>query len=153
MTAFQRGERALAQRRLDDALTAFSCALNEAKSLGERARALNKRGVAMIGLQRRSEAEEAFRAALELLPAHAPSLVNLGNLALEEGRIEVALARYDEAIKAAGDYAPAYHNKAAALKQAGRIAEAVRARRTATRLEITPPGNLRALFFREYSKR
>jgi lipoprotein NlpI len=101
----------------------------------ERAFLLNKRGVARIGKGALQAAREDFDAALELAPAHAPALTNLGNLLLEQGDVDGAIARYHAAIAADREYAIAYLNLGVAYKKSGRIAEGVRALREAQRLE------------------
>lgn len=127
---------ALRRREFASAETAFSQFLaGEHLSLGERAFLLNKRGVARIGLERRELAQADFEAALEIKPAYAPALANLGNLLLEEGKVDAAIARYESAIRADREYAIAYLNLSVAYKRTGRIAEAVRALRQAQRLE------------------
>ena len=101
----------------------------------DRAFLLNKRGVARIGLDLRALARADFLAALGAVAGYAPALTNLGNLLLEEGDLDGALARYRQAITADRDYALAYLNLGVAEKQAGRLAESVRALRQAERLE------------------
>ncbi len=101
----------------------------------ERAFLLNKRGVARVGLQAKELARADFTAALEASPGHAPALTNLGNMLLEEGQIDAAIASYERAIAGDRAYANAYLNLGVAFKRAGRLAEAVRALRDALRLE------------------
>ncbi|MFY9666082.1 MAG: tetratricopeptide repeat protein [Candidatus Cybelea sp.] len=101
----------------------------------ERAFLLNKRGVARVGLQVPQLARADFVAALEAFPAHAPALTNLGNMLLEEGQVDAAIASYERAIAGDREYANAYLNLGVAYKRAGRLAEAVRALRDAQRLE------------------
>ncbi len=111
----------------------------------ERAFLLNKRGVARIGMGATQEARADFDAALDLQPSHAPALTNLGNLLLEEGDVEGAIARYRAAIAADREYAIAYLNLGVAYKRSGRIAEGVRALREAQRLEQKARKEARAL--------
>lgn len=128
--------RALDRHDFERAVGAFDELLaSEELAPGERAFLLNKRGVARIGLEEREPARADFDAALHLRPDYAPALTNLGNLLLEEGNVDMAIARYQSAIAADGDYAVAYLNLSVAYKRAGRIAEAVRALRRAQRLE------------------
>jgi tetratricopeptide (TPR) repeat protein len=101
----------------------------------ERAFLLNKRGVASIGLKEREKAAADFCAALEAVPRFAPALANSGNLLLEDGDVDGAIARYEEAVAADEGYAVAFHNLGVAYKRAGRFGDAVRAMRTAMRLE------------------
>jgi lipoprotein NlpI len=100
-----------------------------------RAFLLNKRGVARLSLQAPQLARADFVAALEAFPGHAPALTNLGNMLLEEGQVDAAIASYERAIAGDREYANAYLNLGVAYKRAGRLAEAVRALRDAQRLE------------------
>lgn len=122
------GECAQALRRLDDLL--------EDKTLlpKDRAARLNKRGVALVSLHRRDEALRAFEDALASEPRYAPALVNIGNLHLESGELEPAVARYQAAIAADDRYGPAHHNLAIAYKRMGRTADSVRELRRAAKL-------------------
>ncbi len=62
--------------------------------------------------------------------------MNIGNVALEDGRIDDALARFDAAIALDPDYPEAHHNRGVALRRLGRRRDAVRALRRATVLEL-----------------
>jgi tetratricopeptide (TPR) repeat protein len=123
-----RGEYAEALRRLDALLD------DEKLTSQDRAVRLNKRGVALVGLHRRDEALRAFEDALAILPRYAPALVNIGNLHLESGELEPAVARYQAAIAADDRYGPAHHNLAVAYKRMGRTADSVRELRRAGKL-------------------
>ncbi len=96
---------------------------------------LNKRGVARIGLQQPGGARADFEAALELNPSFAPAIANLGNLQLEAGDLDGAIAAYERAIACDTDCAVAYFNLGVAYKRRGRVADGVRALRQAQRLE------------------
>jgi len=113
----------------------ISALLEGAVSADDRAFLLNKRGVARIGLRLRDDACADFAAALECQANFAPALSNLGNLLLEEGRVDDAIVHYEAAIEADPEYARAYVNLAAAQKRAGRYDDAVRALRRGHRLE------------------
>ena len=101
----------------------------------ERAFLLNNRGVARVAVAARDAARDDFTASLACVPRYAPALTNLGNLFLEDGEIDAAIARYEEAIAADAAYSLAYVNLGAAYKRAGRFAEAVRVLRQAQRLD------------------
>ena len=116
----------------EEALTAL---LDGEDAAERRAFILNKRGVARIALERREHAAADFDAALDARPAYAPALTNLGNLLLEAGDAPAAIARYEAAIAADPEYAVAHLNLGVAYKRVGRIAEGVRAWRTAQRLK------------------
>ena len=123
-------------RRAADELTGLlDDAQSEPPSPTERAFLLNKRGVAWMGLSDRERARTDFAAALECAGAYAPALTNLGSLLFEDGDVDGAIARYEDAVAADADYAVAYHNLGVAYKRAGRVDDAVRAMRRAMRLE------------------
>lgn len=105
----------------------------------DRAFLINKRGVARIGLQRPELARADFEQALQIKGSHAPALTNLGNLLLEEGDVEGAIARYRAAIEYEPEYPIAHLNLSVAYKRSGRRAEAVRELRAAQRLELRRP--------------
>lgn len=114
----------------------FSALLaQERLSSAERAFLVNKRGVARVGLQLRELARADFEEALRIKTLHAPALTNLGNLLLEDGDLEGAIARYRSAIDADPQYPIAHLNLSVAYKRTGRRAEAVRELRAAQRLE------------------
>lgn len=126
---------ALAHGRFSDALESFDALLKDETLAGEKRAALtNKRGVALVSLHRREDARHAFEAALEIKSRYAPALVNLGNLHLESGELEAAVAQYEAAIAADDTYAPAHHNLAVAYKRLGRTADSVRELRRAHKL-------------------
>ena len=115
---------------------AFTALLSDgAMTPADRAWCVNKRGVTRVHLKRRDEALTDFRAALEFVPRFPPALSNIGNLLLEDGRVEEALAQFEAAVAADPEYAVAYLNQGVALKRLGRLDESVRALRTAQRLE------------------
>ena len=101
----------------------------------ERAFYLNKRGVALAAMGRAPEARDDFEAALVCVPRFAPSVTNLGNLLMEAGDVEGAVALYRSAIAADDDYPVAHFNLGVALKRAGNVDEGVREMRKAQRLE------------------
>lgn len=144
--------RALEQRDFFAADRGFSEALAGDLSASERAFALNKRGVARVGLEHYDLARADFRAALELLPRFAPALANLGNLLLDEGDVNAAIDRYESAIAADPEYALAYLNLSVAYKRCGRIADAVRALRRSQRIEWRAAANA-ASFWRPARRR
>ena len=77
----------LHQRRLEEALVAF----DEAFKINDRLpRAWNGRGAALEGLGRHAEALEAWEKAIALDPEQFEALLNLGTVALEQGRRELA---------------------------------------------------------------
>ncbi|MBV9333984.1 MAG: tetratricopeptide repeat protein [Candidatus Eremiobacteraeota bacterium] len=127
--ALRRGDFASAEAEFTSLLAEQHLARNDRLFL------LNKRGVARIGLKRPEQARADFEAALELEPSFAPAIANLGNLLLEEGDLDGAIAAYERAIACDGDYAVAYLNLGVAYKRRGRVADGVRALRHAQRLE------------------
>ena len=127
--ALHRGDFASAEAELSALLA------QDSLSLAERAFAVNKRGVARMGLQQRDLARTDFEEALRIVTSYAPALTNLGNLLLEEGDLEGAIGRYRSAIDADPDYPIAHLNLSVAYKRLGRRAEAVSELRRAQRLE------------------
>jgi len=101
----------------------------------ERAFLSNKRGVARMGLLRPDAARSDFEAALTAVATFAPALTNLGNLALEAGDIDGAIALYEAALRSDPEYAVACLNLGVAYKRSGRIEEGVRSLRRAQALE------------------
>jgi tetratricopeptide (TPR) repeat protein len=135
LTPYELALDALARGRFTDALERLDALLQDGSLAGERRAAVtNKRGVALVNLHRAEEARRAFEAALEIKPRYAPALVNIGNLHLESGEIEAAVAQYQAAIAADEKYAPAHHNLAVAYKRLGRTADSVRELRRAHKL-------------------
>ncbi len=134
-TDYEHGVAALEAGRFTSALGAFEAACAEAATPADRCRAENKRGVALVELGRASEALAAFDEALVHDERNAPALVNIGNLLLEAGEALDALDYYRAALLYDDSYALGQRNLGIALKRLGRHAEAVRALRTAARLE------------------
>jgi tetratricopeptide (TPR) repeat protein len=135
-TPFELAMRDLAQHRYADALARLDSLLADPSlSREQRATVANKRGVALIDLRRIDEAREAFEQALQIDPRFAPAIVNLGNLQLETGDMQAAIAHYERAIACDEEYAPAHHNLGVAYKRLGKMNDAVRALRRAQRLE------------------
>jgi tetratricopeptide (TPR) repeat protein len=135
-TAYERGVAALDAGRHGEALSLLAQAQAEAQNDRARAKAHNKRGVALIALGRRDAALEAFCAALSASERCAPALVNIGNLLLEDGHVTDAIDYYEAALRADDACALAYANLGVACKREGRRAEAVRYLRLAARLEV-----------------
>jgi tetratricopeptide (TPR) repeat protein len=132
--AYARGVAALAGRRPHDALAAFDDALEAAKTAQARAAAHNKRGVALVALDRRAEALDAFCLALAEDERSADAVANVGTLMLEDDHPLDAIDYYEGAIRIDDRCALAYRNLGVALRRLGRRAEAVRALRKADRL-------------------
>lgn len=129
LRSLERGELDAARRQLTGLLESGPHAPDE------RAFLLNKRGASLARLGEPESAADDFRAALDARPDYAPALVNLGNLALEGGFVDAAIARYQTAIASDAGYGAAYFNLSVAYKRQGKLAESVRALRTAQKLE------------------
>jgi len=104
-----------------------------------RAEAWVKRGARLAEEGDLEGAREAFLRAKELYPRHPRALVNLGNLELEAGRPDEAIALYQEALRIDPDLADAHHNLAAAYKKKGDIDRMVRHLKRSQRLRLFPP--------------
>jgi lipoprotein NlpI len=141
LRALERGDFATADAEL-------SVLISEDRfSAAQRAFLVNKRGIARIGLEQRELARADFEEAVRIKASHAPALTNLGNLLLEEGDLEGAIAHYRSAIDADPEYPIAHLNLSVAYKRTGRRAEAVRELRLAQRLEQRTLRFLSALRF------
>lgn len=128
---------ALARHEFSAADEALSALIACEKAPSERAFLLNKRGVARMGLDLREQAAADFAAASHGAGAYAPALTNLGNLLLESGDFDGAIAKYEAALAADPDYAVAHFNLGVACKRAGNIGSGVRSLRRAQRLDGT----------------
>ena len=136
LTAYERAVRDLAQGRDAQALERLETLIaGEALSGRQRAEAENKRGVALVHLNRRDEARAAFEVALQATPRYAPALVNLGNLQQEAGDFESAIRFYESAAASDETYAPAHHNLGVALADEERFNEAMEQYQAALRIE------------------
>ncbi len=133
---FERAVADLDAGRHAEALVQFETLLAaENLTPAERAKVANKRGIALVKLGRRDEALQAFQNVLDAMPRYAPSLVNVGNLCLEDGSIDDAVMHYEAAIRADDEYPVAHLNLGVALKHLGRTSESVRELKKASRLE------------------
>jgi predicted negative regulator of RcsB-dependent stress response len=144
-TPFAAGTAALERRRFDEALAHFHTALASARSDPERALIYNKRALAYLGRGERAAAVAAFTDGLEEDARCVPVIVNVGNLLLEDGVFDDALAHYEAALRIDDSYAAGHLNLGIAYKRLGRRAEAVRAFRRAARLEAQRRGRRRAV--------
>jgi tetratricopeptide (TPR) repeat protein len=131
----ERGAQALRAGALDEAERAFGEALAAAGSDRERALAHNKRALVALARGDRPAAEAALEEALRTYAACVPAMVNAGNLLLEDGDVDGAIARFEAAILLDPDYPEAHHNLGVAFRRAGRRSDAVRELRRATGLE------------------
>jgi len=132
---FARGTRALDRGRLEAAEAAFAEALPAARTAAEVALVRNKR--AIVAIQRRDleRAVDELICALEADPRSAAAITTIGNMLLESGDVDEAVAHYEYAILVDDSYPTAYHNLGVAFHRTGRRGEAVRMLRKATRLE------------------
>jgi tetratricopeptide (TPR) repeat protein len=130
-----RGGAALRRGALDEAERCFDEALAAAPTDRDRALALNKRALVALARGDRPAAQAALDEALRTFPACVPAIVNAGNLLLEDGDVDGAIARFEAAIYLDPDYPEAHHNLGVAYRRAGRRGDAVRELRRATGLE------------------
>lgn len=130
LQVLRRSGEALDRRRPDDALAE----LDALRSGLFEAEAETQRGTALIFDDRLAEAGACFERALEVDPRHFRALTNLGNVALEEGRVDDAIDAYQRALKLNDDFANAHHNLAVAYRRKGQLSKSVRSLRRAQRL-------------------
>ncbi|MFN2321863.1 MAG: tetratricopeptide repeat protein [Trueperaceae bacterium] len=74
-----------------------------------------------------------LEAALERDPNHVRALTNRGNLKLEDGDVDGAIADYERAIKLDDGFANAHHNLGVAYRRKGQVGKSVAALRRAQR--------------------
>jgi len=129
------GTQALAQWRLDVAEAAFDDALSQTPDPSEIARIRNKLAIVALRRDGVAAAVDQLILALEANPRSPEAITTVGNLLLEDGALDDAIAHYECALRIDDAYAPAYHNLGVALRTCGRRGEAVRMLRKATRLE------------------
>jgi tetratricopeptide (TPR) repeat protein len=98
---------------------------------------LNERAVEAIRAGDRAAAAALLARALALDERSVRTIVHVGNMLLEEGAVDEAIAHYEAALRLDDRYAPAHHNLGVALRRRGDRAASVRHLRRATRLEIT----------------
>jgi tetratricopeptide (TPR) repeat protein len=84
---------------------------------------------------RLAEAESAYRAALAIVPADPAVTHNLGVTIAAQGRHRVAIACFDEALRADSGFVSAHYNRGVALMALGETPEAIKALGRATALE------------------
>lgn len=104
---------------------------------GDTADVLNERAVEAIRAGERERAVLLLAQALEADGQLPRTIVNVGNMLLEDGAIDDAIVHYEAALRLDDRYAPAHHNLGVALRRRGDRAGSVRHLRRATRLEIT----------------
>lgn len=112
-------------------------ALAELDRLGETwfaAEASTLRGTAHAYLGDGATAKACFEAAVAVDPRHYRALTNLGNVALEEGDVDGAIARYQEALAVNEEFPNAHHNLGVAYRRKGDVGRSVKHLRRAQRL-------------------
>lgn len=123
----QEASSALLRGNIEQAVTAYTDALQDASLANDRRAAiLNDRGVASSRLGRHKAALDDYNRAVQLFPEYAPVYNNRGNTLLQLGLAQEALKDFDRAIALAPGYAPAYNNRAGALIQLGKTEQAIR---------------------------
>ncbi|HXP93648.1 MAG TPA: tetratricopeptide repeat protein [Candidatus Binatia bacterium] len=98
---------------------------------------LNDRAIEAIRAGQRESAVALLADALVLDERSVRTIVNVGNMLLEDGAVDEAIVHYEAALRLDDRYAPAHHNLGVALRRRGDRAASVRHLRRATRLEIT----------------
>jgi predicted O-linked N-acetylglucosamine transferase (SPINDLY family) len=137
-SSIESAQRALQERRWADALKALDAIPTERGS----AESLNLRGRALVGLARRDDAREAFRAAIEADPSDPRPRSNLALLLRDEGSVDEAIALLEQALDLSGPSARTYANLANTLVIAGRHADAETAYRRSLALDRGIPALL-----------
>lgn len=115
-TTVKQAERAYAEGQYGQALTLFEAAVKETS---EDTRAWLGMGLTLEELDRREEAERAYKRALEVDPGFAEALNNLGLLARENGDLTAAKGYFAQALERRRDFADAQANLAMVLEDEG----------------------------------
>lgn len=131
-TRFEAGVKDMERGNYTDAIFRFTEAIENEDRV---AAAFSKRGVCHIHLDERELAARDFVRAIEIDVRCLSAIVNLGNMALEDERIDDAIAKYEAALKIDPDYAMAHHNLGVAYRKQGKFAESVRELRAGARLQ------------------
>lgn len=87
--------------------------------------ALHRLGVLMRRLGRQQEAESLLRRSLEAAPRQPPVWNHLGNLLVSDGRLQEGVECFDEALAIDPVFSDAHFNRSRALRQSGRLDEAL----------------------------
>jgi len=122
--AFDRGERALAEGRLDQAIAAYKEALSRSPGY---AAALNGMGLALFKQDKKPEAIAQFRAATAADPSFALAWSNLGFAARKMGDGPTAVTAYEKYAQLAPDDPDGTYGLAEAYRMTGDSAKAVTA--------------------------
>ena len=90
------------------------------------AEAATLRGTANVLMNETETAQSYFEQAVSLDPKHYRAITNLGNLALEAGRVDEAIAAYERSLKLNEAFPNAHHNLGVAYRRKGQINKSVR---------------------------
>jgi len=83
-------------------------------------------GTASVLMNEITEARAHFEEAMRHDPRHYRAITNLGNLALEAGKVDEAIEAYEQALKLNDDFANAHHNLGVAYRRKGQVNKSVR---------------------------
>lgn len=123
----QEAARAQSQGNLDQALTLFAEALQDATlSNDRRAVILTDRGALLARLNQPKAAIDDFNRAVQLYPEHAAIYNNRGSTLLTLGHTPEAIKDFNRALLLAPGYVAAYNNRAGAHMQLRQYDEAIR---------------------------
>ena len=84
------------------------------------------RGTANVLMNKTETARNHFEQAVTLDPKHYRAITNLGNLALEAGQTDEAIAAYERSLKLNEAFPNAHHNLGVAYRRKGHINKSVR---------------------------
>lgn len=123
----QEAARAQAQGNLDQALTLYAEALQDATlSNDRRAVILTDRGALLARLNQPKAAIDDFNRAVQLYPEHAAIYNNRGSTLLTLGHTPEAIKDFNRALLLAPGYVAAYNNRAGGYMQLRQYDEAIR---------------------------
>ncbi len=98
------------------------------------AEADTQRGTALVFSGDADAAVNAFTRATTLDPRHYRALTNLGNVRLEQERVDEAILHYEAALKLNDNFANAHHNLGVAYRRRGDVSRSVASIRRAQRV-------------------
>ncbi len=132
-------EKLLAQGQFEAARAAFAKELERSDlSSALRSHLWNRRGVCAARAGDPQAARRDFLEALTQNEQSVAALTNLGNLELEAGDLDAAVALYERALRIDDQFASAHHHLGVAYRRMGRLRESVRELRRAWWLEVSP---------------
>jgi tetratricopeptide (TPR) repeat protein len=132
MSLFEDGLVAYERGDFNKAAALFTAAISQGDNV---AASHSKRGVCRLHWGDRAEAERDFRQAIAFDDRCLSAIINLGNLMVEDGKLDEAQVYYDRALRIDETYAFAHYNLGVLHRKRGDIAASVHELRLAAKYE------------------